>query len=378
MTTLVHNPPSSDFAVDLRHVAKTYRGKVQALRGITMQVRRAGVFGLLGPNGAGKSTLVKIMMTVIRASRCDGQILGNPVGHKATLARVGYLPEHHRFPEYLTGAQVLDFYGSLASVPRADRRKRIPELLELVGMSAWADKKVKSYSKGMRQRVGIAQALVNDPDLVVLDEPTDGVDPVGRRDIRNVLLHLRERGKTIFLNSHLLSELEMVCDHVAILVQGVVSAQGTIDELTRSSRRYEIEVEMPAVERLGAGRVHALPAALAEVAQLMPVVTAPPAALATVEAGPGQPVAQGTLTAGVQGGVIPVTIYGSSLTVGSDDPGAVQPLIDALRSKGVTIRAVRPLRASLEDLFMQAVTDPTTGQVLAPGASGMKKKGGGA
>ena len=233
-----------DYAIDLAHVAKTYAGrrKVKALRGIEMRVHRGEVFGLLGPNGAGKSTLVKILMTVIRPTECRGAMLGDPVGRKETLGRVGYLAEHHRFPDYLTGAQVLDYFGAMAKVGRVDRRRRVPELLELVGMKDWAGQKIKSYSKGMRQRVGIAQALMNDPDLILLDEPTDGVDPVGRRDIRNVLSHLKSRGKTVFLNSHLLSELEMVCDRVAILVQGVVSKQGTLDELTRDRQRYEIEV----------------------------------------------------------------------------------------------------------------------------------------
>src|SRR4051794_12746093 len=138
----------SALAIDLAHVAKTYKGKVRALRGITMQVHRGEVFGLLGPNGAGKSTLVKILMTVIRPSRCEGSMLGRAVGHKETLGRVGYLPEHHRFPDYLTGAQVLDFYAAMAKVARPARRRRCAELLELVGMSDWAKKTVKSYSKG--------------------------------------------------------------------------------------------------------------------------------------------------------------------------------------------------------------------------------------
>src|SRR6185436_5647513 len=148
----------NDLALDLAHVAKTYKGRVRALQGISMQVRRGEVYGLLGPNGAGKSTLVKIMLTVIRHSRADGTMLGRPIGHKPTLGRVGYLPEHHRFPEYLTGGQVLDFYGALAKIPRRDRQHRRAKLLEMVGMTAWADKKVRGYSKGMRQRVGIAQA----------------------------------------------------------------------------------------------------------------------------------------------------------------------------------------------------------------------------
>src|SRR5690606_5507474 len=150
---------------------------------IQMQVYPGEVFGLLGPNGAGKSTLVKIMMTVVRPTHVTGTMLGHSIGHKPTLARVGYLPEHHRMPQYLTGRQVLDFYGALAQVDRRTRRSREAELLATVGMSDWDDKRISSYSAGMLQRVGLAQALINDPELVVLDEPTDGVGPVGRREI---------------------------------------------------------------------------------------------------------------------------------------------------------------------------------------------------
>ncbi|MCC6661234.1 MAG: ABC transporter ATP-binding protein [Phycisphaerales bacterium] len=313
----------SEFAIDLDHVAKTYRGRVRALRGIQMRVRRGEIFGLLGPNGAGKSTLVKVLMTVIRPTECRGTMLGEPVGRKGPLGRVGYLPEHHRFADYLTGAQVLDYYGALAGVPRPLRRRRSAELLRTVGMSAWARRKVGSYSKGMRQRIGIAQALVNDPELVLLDEPTDGVDPVGRRDIREILQNLKARGKTVFLNSHLLSELEMVCDRVAILVQGAVSAQGTIDELTRDQQRYEVEVDDRSAP--------ALPAAVA----------AHPAAV----------------------------VAGAVARVATTDAAAVQPVIDAVRHAGLTIRAVRAFRPSLEDLFMRAVTDPE-GHTLTPGARG--------
>ncbi|GMV24324.1 MAG: ABC transporter ATP-binding protein [Phycisphaerae bacterium] len=313
-------------AIDLSHVSKTYGRKVRALRDIAMHVARGEIFGLLGPNGAGKSTLVKILMTVIRPSRADGTMLGGRIGDKSVLRRVGYLPEHHRFPEYLTGRQVIEFYGAMAEVPRRERRRRSVELLELVGMKEWGDTKVKGYSKGMRQRVGIAQALVNDPELVVLDEPTDGVDPVGRRDIRAILSRLREQGRTVFLNSHLLSELEMVCDRVAILVQGVVSSQGTIDELTREQQKYVIEVEGadPAIVDGAMQRV---------------------------------------------GGAPPARREGDTITVSTTRPEDVQPYIDALRGAGSVIRAVRPVRPSLEDLFMQAVTDPTTGRTLAPGAA---------
>src|SRR5690242_6797472 len=231
-----------DFAIDLSGVEKVYRGRVHALRGIDMRVGRGEIFGLLGPNGAGKSTLVKIMMTVVRPTRAEGTILGRPVADKPTLARIGYLPENHRFPRYLTGRQTLEFFAGLAGVPRATRKRRSAELLDVVGMSDWADRLVGTYSKGMMQRVGLAQALAHDPELVLLDEPTDGVDPVGRREIRDVLLSLRRQGKTVFINSHLLSELELVCDRVAILIAGQVARQGTPDELSAAKQRYEIEV----------------------------------------------------------------------------------------------------------------------------------------
>ncbi|MEO1585242.1 MAG: ABC transporter ATP-binding protein [Planctomycetota bacterium] len=308
---------TTDYAIDLSHVAKTYkrlfREGTPALRGIEMRVHRGEVFGLLGPNGAGKSTLVKILMTVISPSACKGSLLGHRVGHKAALNKVGYLPEHHAFPGYLTGAQVIDFFGAMAGVDRRTRRRRTGELLELVGMSDWSKRRLRSYSKGMRQRVGIAQALINDPELVLLDEPTDGVDPVGRRDIRDVIERLKDQGKTVFINSHLLSELEMVCDRVAILVKGVVAQQGTLDELTEGQRGYRIRIDQassPGIE--------------------------------------------------TDGGVIALE---------STDPADVQPEIDRLRAAGAVIEEIRSTRPSLEDLFMQAVTDPHTGEALSPGAA---------
>src|SRR5213079_3262573 len=153
-----------------RNVAKIYKGKIHALRGIDMKVNRGEIFGLLGPNGAGKSTLVKIMTSIVRPTHAEGTILNNPIGHKPTLGRVGYLPENHRFPRYLTGRQTIEFFAALAGVPRLRRKRRCAELLETVGMSDWADRLVGTYSKGMMQRVGLAQALAHDPELVLLDE----------------------------------------------------------------------------------------------------------------------------------------------------------------------------------------------------------------
>jgi ABC-2 type transport system ATP-binding protein len=249
-------------------------------------------------------------------------VLDRPLGHRPTLGRIGYLPEHHRFPEYLTGRQVVDFLGALSGTPRAERRARGEELLDFVGMRSWADQRVNRYSKGMRQRVGIAQALVNDPDLVILDEPTDGVDPVGRKDIRDMVRTLKERGKTVFINSHLLSELEMVCDRVAILVKGRVASQGTIDELTRDRARYELDF------------------------------AASPGAVRA---------AMGELPAGA-------VLAESTVSVPGSDPAVVEPLLDRARAAGVTVRALRPLRPSLEDLFLEAVTDRATGRAMDPGA----------
>jgi ABC-2 type transport system ATP-binding protein len=339
--------PTSQPAIDLANVRKVYKGKVHALRGIQIRVHPGEVFGLLGPNGAGKSTLVKILTTVIRPTQAQGTLLGHPVGHKPTLARIGYLPEHHRFPEYLTGAQVVDFFGALADVPRIQRRKRRAELLDLVGMTQWADSAVKQYSKGMRQRIGIAQALVNDPDLVILDEPTDGVDPIGRRDIRNILVRLRDQGKTVLLNSHLLSELEMVCDRVSILVQGQVAQQGTIDELTRDHQRVEIE-------------------AAADEPQLEQAVR-DGAASDSAPPNSGTPHLRGREVGRLPTGE-PITLEAGTIRVATSDSAKVQWLIDALRRRGVVITSMRSLRPSLEDLFIAAVTDPVTGIAAAPGA----------
>ncbi|MEO0483037.1 MAG: ABC transporter ATP-binding protein [Planctomycetota bacterium] len=330
---------SSELALDLRGVAKTYKGRVQALRGIDLRVRRGEVFGLLGPNGAGKSTLVKIMMTVIRPTRCEGSMLGAPVGYRPALGRVGYLPEHHRFPGYLTGRQVVDHYGRLLNVPRIERRRRTDDLLDFVHMREWADQKVAKYSKGMRQRVGLAQALVADPDLVLLDEPTDGVDPLGRREIRDMLHALKERGKTVFLNSHLLSELEMVCDRVAILVKGLVASQGRIEDLTAGQSRYEVLL----------GGEPTTAADRAKSALTSRLAPDPETAHSFGRLGSGES----------------VEWRDDRLWIATTDAEAVQPILDALRGAGVSIREFAPRKPSLEDLFMQALGGSPTD---SPGA----------
>jgi ABC-2 type transport system ATP-binding protein len=332
----------TDLAIDLRRVAKTYRGRVYALRGIDMRVRRGEVFGLLGPNGAGKSTLVKIIMTVIRPTHAEGSVLGSPVGHKPTLARVGYLPENHRFPRYLTGRQTLDFFAALSKVPRRARKQNADRLLDVVGMTAWAKKRIGTYSKGMMQRIGLAQAMMNDPDLILLDEPTDGVDPVGRREIRDVLLNLKSAGKTVFINSHLLSELEMICDRVGILVAGQVATQGTLDELALSKQWYEVEVAQN-----GSSPTESIRAALnGAVTWTEP---APQTAPATV-------IDHGALSNGTW-----IELEGAKLRIGTTDALQVQPVLDALRRANLPLRRVQPIRPSLEELFMAALAQNQSG-----------------
>jgi ABC-2 type transport system ATP-binding protein len=369
----------TQWAVNLTQVSKVFGRRVHALRGVDLRVRRGDIFGLLGPNGAGKSTIVKIMMTVIRATSAGGTLLDRPVGHKPTLAKVGYLPEHHKFPDYLTGAQVLDFYGALCGVPRRDRIRRAGALLETVGMTRWAKTRVRGYSKGMRQRVGIAQALMNDPELVLLDEPTDGVDPVGRREIREMLTRLRDEGRTVFINSHLLSELEMVCDRVAIMVQGSVVSQGTIDELTSHRRYYEFTARAadsalsPSAPALVNGQNAELNAARGALyaralgAMLLPAVEGdPPGTLGWLEGGRLE---GGNETGGGQATARRAWVDGGALRIAPADAPSVQPVLDALRRGGLIVEGVRDVRPSLEDLFMEAVTDPTTGAPRLPGAA---------
>ena len=326
---------TTDTAIDLQHVTKRYAGRRAgslALRDVSLRVDRGQVFGLLGPNGAGKSTLIKIMMTVVRPTAAAGTLLGRPVGHKPTLAKVGYLPEHHRFPRYLTGRQTLEFFGALSGVDRRTRRRRSAELIDVVGMTGRADERVGAFSKGMMQRIGIAAALVNDPDLILLDEPTDGVDPVGRRDIRDLVGRLAAEGKTVFLNSHLLGELEMVCHRVAMLVGGQLVRQGTVDELTAGRRRYEVDVAFPVeperVEASAVGLVSTVPALRAD----------PTGAT------------RGRLASGA-----PVRVVGHTIQIGTEEPADVQIVIDTARAAGLAVTRVQSMRPSLEDLFIEAV-----------------------
>jgi ABC-2 type transport system ATP-binding protein len=202
----------------------------RVLHGISFQVREREIFGFIGPNGAGKTTTLKVLMGLIRATSGSASILGHGVDETAFRRQIGFLPENPYFYDYLTGDEILHFYAKLSGVPRLRRAARVAELLELVGLSRATHARLRSYSKGMLQRIGIAQALVHDPNVVFLDEPMSGLDPVGRKDVRDLILRLRAEGKTIFMNTHILSDVEMLCDRVAIIANGRIRYQGAIDE----------------------------------------------------------------------------------------------------------------------------------------------------
>ena len=213
------------------------------MHGLDLTVQPGEVFGFLGPNGAGKTTTVKILLGLVAATSGDARLFGKPVGDAEARRHVGYLPENFRFHDWLTGFQLLEFHARLAGVGVAERRARIPRVLDMVGLSGRGGDRIRSYSKGMTQRIGLAQAIIHEPDLVLLDEPTSALDPVGRREVRDLIRSLRARGMTVFLNSHLLSEVEMVCDRVAIVDRGRVVRSGRLEELLGGLPELRITVD---------------------------------------------------------------------------------------------------------------------------------------
>jgi ABC-2 type transport system ATP-binding protein len=193
-----------------------------AVQGLTLQVEQGEVFGFLGPNGAGKTTSIKMLLGLIAPTSGSASLLGAPIGDRATLARIGFLPEHFRFQDWLTAREFLELHGQLLGMEAGDLKQRREQLLERVGLADFRNKQLRTFSKGMLQRIGLAQALLNRPVLVFLDEPTSGLDPVGRRLVRDIIRELREEGTCVFLNSHLLSEIEVTCDRVAFIRHGEV------------------------------------------------------------------------------------------------------------------------------------------------------------
>lgn len=239
-----------EHVIETRQVSKTYRTglfrrrRFEALTAVSLQVPKGQVYGLLGPNGAGKTTLIKILLGIIRRTGGQASVLGHVAGSMAARRNIGYLPENHRIPAHLTANTALEYYGGLSGMSTGQVRRRAPDLLESVGLKGREKERVSGYSKGMLQRLGLAQSMLHKPQLIILDEPTDGVDPVGRREIRDVLRSLAIQGHSIFLNSHLLQEIELVCDSVAILNRGQLLRTGSVKELTAALADAPVQMQL--------------------------------------------------------------------------------------------------------------------------------------
>jgi ABC-2 type transport system ATP-binding protein len=299
-------------AISLEHVSKEYRSllgrrSVTALEDVSLQVLPGEVFGFLGANGAGKTTTVKILLRLARPTAGRARIFGLPPGG-AVRHRIGYVPESPYFYEFLTPFELLDFYAGIFGIPGRERKRRIQRALEQVGIGERSNSPIRTFSKGMVQRVGLAQALLNEPDVLFLDEPTSGLDPLARREIRDIILDLKSRGKTLFINSHLLSEVELVCDRVAILKRGRLVRTGTIDELV-SREGVEVVVSLD-----GGGVPASLGAFVVESA-------------ATDETG--------------------------TVRLRLPDEGAVPDALRALLAAGLHIVSVNPHRDTLEEVFVR-------------------------
>ncbi|TWT01904.1 ABC transporter ATP-binding protein [Planomicrobium sp. CPCC 101079] len=228
--------------IQTNSLTKTYDGK-GGISDVTLSVGEGIVYGFLGPNGSGKSTFVRTLLGLLQPTSGEGYILGEPIGTTKSREQVGYLPELFRYPDWLTGKQLLESHADLCKIPVRQRNKRIEEVIELVGMTGRDNGRISGFSKGMSQRIGLACAILNDPKVIFLDEPTSALDPIGRKDVRDLMVYLRDQGKTVFLNSHLLYEVESVCDHVSIVHQGEMIAQGPWRELMMTEAQVEIVTE---------------------------------------------------------------------------------------------------------------------------------------
>ncbi len=235
---------TAEFAISAYRLRKIFDTKI-AVRGLTLDVCRGEVFGFLGPNGAGKSTSVKMLLGLVKPTSGTATVLGCPIADREIRAKIGFLPEHFRFYDWLTPAELLNLHGRLYGMDADTLRKRIPVMLETVGLTPHRDKQLRRFSKGMMQRIGLAQALINDPDLLFLDEPTSGLDPVGRRLVRDLIRSQRERGGTVFLNSHLLSEVEATCDRVAFIRAGEVIEMREVSSFSQD--RVKVQIRAKAV-----------------------------------------------------------------------------------------------------------------------------------
>ena len=242
-------------AVSITDVHKSFpghwgRGGVYAVKGVSLSIPEGGVYGLIGPNGSGKSTVMKLLVGLLAPDAGSCKVFGLPATASANRREIGFLPENPYFYKFLTGEETVSFYGRLCGLRGAALKERTRELLELVGLTEAKDRRLRGYSKGMLQRIGLAQALVQKPRLLVLDEPTAGVDPIGSRTIRDIILNIKEQGVTVFLCSHLLEQVQEICDRVGVLYQGCLIAEGTMDELTRDEQHCEITLRNPGPELL--------------------------------------------------------------------------------------------------------------------------------
>ena len=291
-----------------------------AVESLTLTVREGEVFGFLGPNGAGKSTTMKMLMGLVFPTSGAMALLGRPIGNVAVKKRVGFLPEQFRFHEWMLAAEFLDFHGQLYGMAAAERRRRIPEVLELVGLEGEGRNRLKTFSKGMLQRIGLAQAVMNNPALVFLDEPTSALDPVGRREVRDVIGRFKSEGMTVFLNSHILTEVEQVCDRCAIIDHGRVVRLGTMQELLRESLDVELTLGPPTTPDLRR-RIRR--------------------------------------NSGVRDKRGPRKGAHYQVRVRMDSLDDVPALVDAIARAGVPIYGATPRRRSLEDVFLGAVEGGT-------------------
>ncbi len=242
-------------AVEIQEVHKGFpghwgRGGVYAVRGVSLTIPEGGVYGLIGPNGSGKSTIMKALVGLLAPDAGSCRVFGRPATAAANRREIGFLPENPYFYKFLTGEETVRFYGRLCGLGGRELRIRVAEMLELTGLAEAAHRRLGGYSKGMLQRIGLAQALVQRPRLLVLDEPTAGVDPIGSREIRDIILNLKAQGMTVFLCSHLLEQVQEICDRVGILYQGCLIAEGSMDELTRDERCREVTLREPSSELL--------------------------------------------------------------------------------------------------------------------------------
>ncbi len=238
----------NDVVVQTRNLSKVYRDfwgrqKVRALKALDLEIRQGEIFGLLGPNGSGKTTTIKLLLGLLFPSSGEARVMGKLASDVTKNERIGYLPEESYLYRFLNAEETLDFYGRLFDMSAAERRKRTAELIEMVGLG-WAKRRqLREYSKGMTRRIGFAQALINDPDLILLDEPTSGLDPIGTREMKNLILEQKEKGKTVVMSSHLLADVQTVCDRIAILHQGELKELGRVDDLLKLEDETEIRAK---------------------------------------------------------------------------------------------------------------------------------------